>query len=188
MLDKRGTTLAEVIISIVLISVVLVFMVRMLIDLNNIETNSTYANDNQMNRSEILRMIGNDLNEKVLVGINDTNSTSSVLNITFSFKDNTSSLLNATADKLTYTNSHGETRVWTMENCEIYVPRANVYYSPDYKSEDNRIYTLTIDIEIHTINEKNDVFNNNTLDDIIISYLGNAQDFTTPVTCLGNGC
>ena len=35
MLNKKGTTLAEVVISIVLISVVLVFMIKLLIDLNN---------------------------------------------------------------------------------------------------------------------------------------------------------
>lgn len=187
MLNKKGTTLAEVIISIVLISVVLVFMVRLLLDLNNIETNSTFASDNQINRSEIIRMIGNDLNENILTGITDS-STSDVLNITFSFKDNTKSLLVATNDKLSYTSSDSITRTWTMEDCEIYVPRANVYYSPDYKSEENRIYTLTIDIEIHTINEKNDVNNNNTLDDIIISYLGNVSDYNTPISCLGNEC
>ena len=62
MLNKKGTTLAEVIISIALISVVLVFMIRLLIDLNNMQTNTTYATGNQVNRAEILRMIGNDLN------------------------------------------------------------------------------------------------------------------------------
>ena len=35
MLNKKGTTLAEVIISIALISVVLVFMIRLLIDLHS---------------------------------------------------------------------------------------------------------------------------------------------------------
>lgn len=188
MLNKKGTTLAEVIISIVLISVVLVFMVRLLIDLNNMETNTTYASDNQINRSEIIRAIGNDLNEKVLVSVSDVNSTPSNLNITFRFNDGTSSVLNATSEVLTYTNSANEMRRWTMDGCRIYPNRAYVYYSPDNKTQNNRIYTLTIDIEIHTVNEENDVNHNNTLDDIIISYLGNVSDFTTPINCLGKEC
>lgn len=187
MLNKKGTTLAEVIISIALISVVLVFMVRLLIDLNNLETNSTYAKGNQVNRAEILRVIGNDLNSKVLTNITD-NSNASTLNITFGFSDGKSSTISATSDTLTYTNSDNELRRWTIEDGYIYVNQADVYYSADNKTEDNKIYTLTIDIEIHTINEENDIFNNNTLDDIIISYLGEVNDFTTPVTCLGNDC
>ena len=62
MLNKKGTSLAEVIISIALISVVLIFMIRLLIDLNNLETNTTYARDYQINRAVILSTIGNDLN------------------------------------------------------------------------------------------------------------------------------
>ena len=54
MLNKKGVTLAEVIVSIALISVVLVFMVKLLIELNNAETNTTYAKNNQITRAEIL--------------------------------------------------------------------------------------------------------------------------------------
>ena len=47
MLNKKGTSLIEVIISIALISIVLVFMIRLLIDLNNEENNNEYAVNNQ---------------------------------------------------------------------------------------------------------------------------------------------
>ena len=46
MLNKKGTSLIEVIISIALISIVLVFMIRLLIDLNNEENNNEYAVNN----------------------------------------------------------------------------------------------------------------------------------------------
>lgn len=187
MLNKKGTTLAEVIISIALISVVLVFMIKLLIDLSNLEKNTTYASNNQVNRAEILRMIGNDLNNKELASITD-NSDANNLNITFSFTDGTFSSINTTNKLFTYTSSDNTLRRWTIQDGSIYVNRANVYYSADNKPENNKIYTLTIDIEIHTVNEKNDVKNNNTLDDIIISYMGNVEDFTTPLSCLGNDC
>lgn len=183
MLNKKGTSLAEVIISIALISVVLIFMIRLLIDLNNLETNTTYARDNQINRAEILRTIGNDLNNKVLTSIVD-NSDSETLNITFNFSDNTSSYLSTTSTLFSYIDSTGENvRRWEIAESSVYVNRANVYYSAD-----DKIFTLIIDIEVHTINEENDAENNNTLDDIMINYLGNVSDFTTPLTCLGTGC
>ena len=185
MLNKKGTSLAEVIISIALISVVLIFMIRLLIDLNNLETNTTYARDNQINRAEILRTIGNDLNNKVLTSIVD-NSDSETLNITFNFSDNTSSYLSTTSTLFSYIDSTGENvRRWEIAESSVYVNRANVYYSAD---DNDKIFTLIIDIEVHTINEENDTENNNTLDDIMINYLGNVSDFTTPLTCLGTGC
>lgn len=187
MMNKKGTTLAEVIISIALISVVLIFMVRLLIDLNNLENNTTYAKNNQINRAEILRYINNDLNNKVLTNIID-NSNENNLDVTFEFIDGTSSQISATNDTFYYRDSTEDYRVWDIEEGSIYVNRVNVYYSPDSKVEENKIYTLIIDIEIHTINEKNDVNNNNTLDDIIISYISNVEDFSNSLTCLGYDC
>ena len=187
MLNKKGTTLAEVIISIALISVVLVFMIRLLIDLNNMETNTNFASANQITRAEIIRMIGNDLNDLELTQVID-NSTENNLSITFNFSNGTNSLITAESDTFTYTDASGFTRTWSIEGGTIYINRAHVYYSPDTKSEENKIFTLTIDIEIHNTNAENDVENNNTLDDIIISYSGNADLFTTPLTCLGTDC
>lgn len=188
MFNKKGTTLAEVIISIALISVVLVFMIKMLLDLNNMETNSTYASDNQIKRSEILRTIGNDLNNKTIVAINDNNSNGNTLNINFRFNDGTNSTISSTREVFSYTDSAGETRRWTIEGGFVYVNRANVYYMADSKTTANKLYAITIDIEIHTINERNDVNHNNTLDDIIISYMGNQTDYATYLSCLGCEC
>ena len=187
MLNKKGTTLAEVIISIALISVVLVFMIRLLINLNNMQTNTTYATGNQVNRAEILRMIGNDLNNKDIASITD-NSDANNLNITFGFTDGTRASISTTSEIFTYTSSDNTLRRWIIEDGSIYVNRAKVYYSADSKAENNKIYTLIIDIEVHTINEENDVENNNRLDDIIISYMGSVEDFSTPLSCLGQGC
>ena len=184
MLNKKGVTLAEVIVSIALISVVLVFMVKLLIELNNAETNTTYAKNNQITRAEILRTINNDLLSKTLVGISDSGSNEDLLVVTFQFSDNMSSVIRASSNTLEYTNSGGDIRAWDMDECSIYVNLADVYYT-----KDQNIFTMTIDIEVHTLNERNDKEFNNPIDDISISYIGNAQDFTAnTLNCLGNDC
>ena len=75
MLNNKGMSLVEVIISIALISVVLVFMIKLLIDVNNTQTNNDYAKDNQTIRTEILRAIHNDLNTKTLRSVDGSSST-----------------------------------------------------------------------------------------------------------------
>lgn len=188
-MNKKGTTLAELIISIALISVVLLFMIKLLIDLNDAEANNTYAKDNQINRAEILRMIGNDLNNKKIVSINDSGSNETKLVINIEFTDRTSSTIEAEEKKIKYTDSDGKNRTWNIEGGTIYTKKANVYYMKDNNASGKNYYSLSIDIEIHTTNEKNKLCNNNTLDDIIINYIGKLDDLvTTNINCLGATC
>ena len=188
-MNKKGTTLAELIISIALISVVLLFMIKLLIDLNDAETNNTYAKDNQINRAEILRMIGNDLNNKNIASINDSGSNETKLVINIEFTDRTISTIEAEEKKIKYTDSDGKNRTWNIEGGTIYTKKANVYYMKDNNDSGKNYYSLSIDIEIHTTNEKNKLCNNNTLDDIIINYIGKLDDLvTTNINCLGATC
>lgn len=188
-INKRGSTLLELVISIALISIILVFLMRLLVDLNNTETNNVYAKDNQINRAEILRMIENDLNSNTITNIDSTGSTSNNLKIKFTFKNNKTSIIDATENKFTYKSSSNSTRNWTIDGGKIYTKKANVSYSDDKINEVNkRIYTLQIDIEVHTTNDKNKFGNNNLLDDILISYIGKSQDFNKNITCLGYDC
>ena len=188
-MNKKGTTLAELIISIALISVVLLFMIKLLIDLNDAEANNTYAKDNQINRAEILRMIGNDLNNKNIASINDSGSNETKLVINIEFTDRTISTIEAEEKKIKYTDSDGKNRTWSIEGGTIYTKKANVYYMKDNNDSGKNYYSLSIDIEIHTTNEKNKLCNNNTLDDIIINYIGKLDDLvTTNINCLGATC
>ena len=188
-MNKKGTTLAELIISIALISVVLLFMIKLLIDLNDAEANNTYAKDNQINRAEILRMIGNDLNNKNIASINDSGSNETKLVINIEFTDRTISTIEAEEKKIKYTDSDGKNRTWNIEGGTIYTKKANVYYMKDNNDSGKNYYSLSIDIEIHTTNEKNKLCNNNTLDDIIINYIGKLDDLvTTNINCLGATC
>jgi len=191
MLNKKGTSLMELIISIALISVILVFIMRLLVDLNNMETNNDYAKNNQLIRAEIIRAIENDLNTKTITDIDDIGSSRSNLIINFTFKEGSSSSITATENTLEYTNSNGELRRWTLEEGHIFTESAKVYFSPEVIGEGdlvNRIYTLLIDIEIHTTNDKNTTGDNNPLDDILLNYIGKQVDYNKNITCLGDSC
>ena len=164
------------------------FLVKLLVDLNNKETNNTFAKKNQITRAEIIKTIESDLNNKTISAINDNSSTSDTLFINFLFNDNTNAQMKATKEQITYLNSDGETRKWTLKDGNVYVNKAHVYLTQDKKDSGDSLYTMIIDLEIHTSNEKNTTGNNNTLDDILISYLGNTQDYQEIITCLGYEC
>ena len=181
-MNNKGSTLLELIISIALISVILVFMVRLLVDLNDSETNNKYAKKNQVIRAEILRTIENDLQNKILTDIRD-NSTTSNLIITFKFDGNKESNINVLKDKLTYKNTDGKTRTWTLK--EGYF---NITQIPVDFSQDENFYSLIIDIPVYTTNEFNTQNNNNLLDDILVSYIGRTIDLNTFSHCYGKGC
>lgn len=197
-LNKKGSSLIELVISIALMSVILVSMVRLLVDLNNTNTNNVYAKNNQINRTEIIRTIENDLNDNnnILTNVEDNGSTADTLKIKFTFnnKTNKTSTLAATKNKytskstITYTSSSGKKRIWTMNDCDIYPNKANVQFVKDDALDG--IYTLQIDIEIHTKNEKNTEGNNNLLDDILIGYYGKVADINNKTfsDCLGYSC
>lgn len=181
-MNNKGSTLLELIISIALISVILVFMVRLLVDLNDSETNNKYAKKNQVIRAEILRTIENDLQNKIITNIRD-NSTTSNLIITFKFDGNKESNINVLKDKLTYKNTDGKTRTWTLK--EGYF---DITQSPVDFNQDENIYSLIIDIQVYTTNEFNTKNNNNLLDDILVSYIGRTKDLNTFSRCYGKGC
>lgn len=174
MLNKKGSSLVELVISIALMSVVLVFMMKLLVDLNNTETNNSYAKKNEVIRSEIIRMIGNDLNENILSNVS-INTNENELKIDFSFNNKTSEII-VTNNTLAYTSTNGQLRKWTLKQGEFNTSCV------DYKmSEANELAAFEIGIQVHTSNDLNNEMNNNILDDILISYAG-AKPNTKGVT------
>lgn len=196
-LNNKGNTLIELIISIALMSVVLVSMVRLLVDLNDTNTNNVYAKNNEVIRSEIIRAIETDLNNYKLSNIVDKSS-SNTLTFNLEFLINNvkkTATIKATKDTFTYTSVDGKVRRWTMKDCEVYTDKANLIFSRD---SNNNIFTLQIDVEVHTNNDKNTIGNNNLVDDILISYYGHISDLngaflntkyvTSENPCLGKSC
>lgn len=190
MLNKKGSTLMELVISIVLISVVLIFLMRLLVDLNNTETNNSYAKDNQIIRSEIIRTIENDFNENVLKAISDKSDVEvddKTLKVEFSFEKGNSSL-EVSEKSVSYTNIDGNTRRWTIKDGTIYPNKASVNLMNHKEDDSNGVYVLEINIEIHTSNDLNKLNSNNLLDDITISYVGKYESIVENLSCLGVNC
>lgn len=188
MLNKKGSSLLELIISIALISVVMGFLVKLLVDLNNKDTNSDFAINNQVNRAEIIRAIENDLLYNKIVDITDTSSTEDNLKVDITYHNNKTSSINVTKNKFTYENINGDSRVWTMKNATL-SNNAYIYYDKDNKTDgSDNIYSLILNIEVYTLNDNNKKGNNNSLDDITISYIGKVNDYNNIQNCLGYNC
>ncbi len=185
MFNKKGTTLVEVIISTALISIVLAFMIKLLVDINNTETNNKYAKGNQIKRAEIIRTIEDDIRNKIIKSVDD-NSSNSELKFTINFADSTSSTITCTKNVVKYLASDSKTEKWTLDEGTVYIDKANVYLRNNSELGENSIYTLLIDIEIHTSNENNTILKNNTIDDILINYIG--YEPINISNCLGNSC
>lgn len=171
-LNNKGTSLIELIVSIAMISVILIFMFRLLTDVNNDEVNPTYAKDNQVIRAEIIKFIESDLSGKSLKAV-----TSGTGYINFSFKETTNlgKLVFSSSNKtVSYTNSSGEIRKWTMKEADI-DNTANIC-SSGTGDDSISIYTLSIIIPIYTENDLNSKDKNNPVDDIILSYIGKQGD------------
>ena len=178
MLNRKGTTIVELIISIALLSIVLAFMLKLLVDLNNARTNTTFAKENQIIRTEIIRTIENDIKTKTITSIDNNKKSTDpkdYISIKFSFSDNSVSYLKADTTTLTYTRTDGSERKWKMKDCTIYTDK--VYFNKYLPLEDaGTSYGFVMYIQIFTINNENNDKKNNPLDDIQISYFNNNYD------------
>lgn len=184
-LNNKGTTLVELIISIVLISVVIVFMFQLLIDLNNEELNNDFAINNQIIRAEIIKFINEDLANYTLSNIKDNSSNSNILNIEITYKENKKTLIEAHQDYIVITNAANKKQRWDIKDATLYPNKAFVYTTINNTS---KIYSLNFNMEIHTVNDNNTTGNNNIIDDISISYIGSTTDYLPNLTCLGHDC
>ena len=183
-LNNKGTSLIELIISVLLISIVIIFMFQLLLEINNEQNNNVMAVDNQVNRAEIIRYIENDLNNHVLSSIID-NSTNNNLNITFNYNDSLKTIINGTKNNITITNTSNDKRLWNIEDGTLFVNKVNV---ESIKNTISNYYALYLNMEIHTANEKNMENNNNSIDDLSLTYIGKLSDYDPNITCLGYCC
>ncbi len=191
-LNNKGLTLIELIISVVLISIVMLFMYGVFNDVNNEKNDNSFAKDNQVNRSEIIKVLEDDLLSRSIniSSINDF-STDTSLKFDLYYSDGKKATIEATETTFSYTNADGLLRKWTMKDSTINYKKANVFYNKsNTTSADEGIYSLLINIEVYTDNDNNrscSTCTNNVVDDIIISYVGD-NNISNVKNCLGKGC
>jgi prepilin-type N-terminal cleavage/methylation domain-containing protein len=108
-MNNKGTTLIEVMVSVVLIAIVMVFMFNLLVDLKNEESLSSLKNGDALNRAAIIHLIQNDFISRGIDSVtfcDDANDTcdDNHLYFTFNYEDNTSKRLIVNSKYLVYDN------------------------------------------------------------------------------------
>ncbi len=194
-LNKKGLTLVELIISVVLIVIIMFFMYRLLSDINAAKHDNSYAQDNALVRSEIIKLISNDLFSYNINKIDVSNS-SDRLNLTLTLLPNSTDDVTASTktavigieeNTFYYTQADGTNRKWEMNNATLNSDKVNIQYN-----EDANTYSLLLSILVYTDNDFNRQCpncQNNVVDDIIISHMGEGKITNlNGKSCLGNNC
>lgn len=113
-MNNKGTTLIEVMISVVLITIIMVFMFTLLVDLKNEESLSTKKSTDALNRAAIIHLIQNDIISRGIKSLtfcadSDDACDKNHLYYDFSFQDGSSKKLIAYTNYLVYDNER-----WTL--------------------------------------------------------------------------
>ena len=159
MMNKRGITLVEIIISVGLIAVVMLFLFNLLLDMQYEDSHASYLKENQVNRATIIRRVEEDLMHNELESVNLVTDTSSAT-ITFHYTD-FDRLLYVYNDRITY-----QDETWVIETND----NDEAYYDFDSikidRSSDTCSYTLNVDADGDGACDYNcDTNNNGVIDD-----------------------
>lgn len=182
-LNNKGMTLIELLVSIVLISIVLVFLFQLMLDLKNEAGNNSYAYNNQINRTEAIYTIENDLEKNTLVGIEDVSASGSVA-INFYYRKNGGTttaklwLEKIEADDeikyyLKYIDFNNDRYSWEMKGVTEINPCGSFTY---YFNNTSSNYYFKLHFDVYTENEGNSRTKNNVVDDIEIVYSGDKRN------------
>ena len=86
-MNNKGTTLVEVLVSVVLIAIVMIFIFNLLSDLKNEDYLSNYRTQDSLNRTELIHLVENDFINMELLNVTSNNCGSDKMCITFEYKD-----------------------------------------------------------------------------------------------------
>ena len=182
-LNSKGMTLLELLVSIVLIGMVLVFIFGLLVDIRDETDSNDFVYNNQINRTEVIYTIQNELNKYTLIGIEDT-SAGDRININFHFKKGegtASGVLSAYEEDnkyfIKYVNALGENNLWEMKNAIIdKCGKYEFYKESGVDQSDNYYFKLNLYIYNANGNERNSETFNNSIDDIEINYANKKEN------------
>ena len=113
MLNKKGMTLLEIIISIALISVVMLFLFSLLNDITYESKHSSYAKDFLVSRATLVKDIEEEIQNNT---VTDVKVDKARQEIVISFADNTHITLKVESKKITYTNAAGESEAFSLSS------------------------------------------------------------------------
>lgn len=155
-MNKRGVTILELLISISLISVVILLLIKVMFSLDKINNDDTYASNDEIARTELIKTLESDFLKLKLKGIEIKKEDSTTINFIY---ENEIKELKLEKNKITYNNEAKNlaSKNATYDLCPIY----------EYTEVDDNYYLIKISIPV-LINNENTTAN----DDIILTYLG----------------
>ncbi len=167
MLNKKGISIIELIVSIALMSVVMLFLYNLLSNVTFEKDDDFFASLNQANRIDLIGTIENDLICDSLVKLVSITSTSSGERLLLKgTKDYVITTEKSSSNyKITYFNGT-DVQTWTI--------KGGTFGKIDCVSSGNGITETTVTqctIPIYTTNINDKAGNNNTLDDIIFTFI-----------------
>ena len=139
MLNKKGMTLLEIVISIALISVVMLFLFSLLNDIQYESKHSSYAKDFLVSRATIIKDVEEDILNNNITNVMQVSAGEGKVNLNF-FRDDTSLMsIEVESKKLTYKNALGEVESFSLseDNDDEVFDFANIKVTP---YEGNKIY------------------------------------------------
>ena len=195
-MNKKGFTMVELLVSIALIAIVMVFLVRLLVDVRYDGVNEQYDTKDQINRAEIIKTIERDFMDEAITSINDSGSTASNLKInisTISGKDATIEINQE--DSFIYT-FNGNRKKWSLKNkennSETHYKKTKIVLEV-IKGVGSNDYLLILDIPLLVdesmakySEDHKEVLNDNTMDNIRLTFYANEENTFTDSTILNN--
>ena len=106
---SKGTTLIEIMVSVVLISIVMIFIFNILVDIKAENELASKRSTDSLNRASFTRIIQNDFISNELNGVDTCNKQNSILCLKFLFNNDSSKELIVFDDFIVYDNEK-----WTL--------------------------------------------------------------------------
>lgn len=128
MLNKKGMTLLEIVISIALISVVMLFLFSLLNDIQYESKHTSYAKDFLVSRATIIKDVQENILNNNITNVMQVSSNENKTDVHF-FKNDTSIMsLEVESKKITYKNALGEVESFSLseDNDEEVFDFANI--------------------------------------------------------------
>lgn len=129
MLNKKGMTLLEIVISIALISVVMLFLFSLLNDIQYESKHTSYAKDFLVSRATIIKDVQEDILNNNITNVMQVNVDANKTTLNFFVGSNPSNMnLEVESKKITYKNAAGEKESFSLskDNDEEVFDFANI--------------------------------------------------------------
>ena len=180
-LNNKGLTLIELIVSVTLVSIVLIFLTRLLSNVTYESDNEFFASENQEERIEITDYINSILRKYEVIYDPTVTSLSpriepdkidpGTTSVTIFLKQNGygPTQIVISKNRIQVKNSATILRTWDLKTGFIQLDKVICTQGSSVSS--GGYIAWKCNIPIYTINDENNVDNNNTLDDITLSFL-----------------